>query len=119
MTREMLKSKIHKATVTQAELNYEGSLTVDTTLLEAADIKEYEKVQVVNLNNGKRFETYTIPGKRNSGIICLNGPAARLGSVGDEIIIITYCQYTEEELKKHKPRIVYLDKKNRVKKIKN
>lgn len=115
----MLKSKIHRATVTQAELNYEGSLTVDIALLEAADIKYYEKVQVVNLNNGNRFETYTIPGKRNSGVICLNGPAARLGNVGDEIIIITYSQYTEEELKKHKPKTIYVDKKNRVKKIKS
>ncbi|MCX7833994.1 MAG: aspartate 1-decarboxylase [Ignavibacteria bacterium] len=118
MQRQMLKSKIHRATVTQAELNYEGSLTVDTAILEAADIKEFEKVQVVNLNNGNRFETYTIPGKRNSGIICLNGPAARLGTVGDEVIIITYCNCTEEELKKHKPKVVYVDKKNRVKKIK-
>lgn len=118
MQREMLKSKIHRATVTQAELNYEGSLTVDTALLEAADIKQFEKVQVVNLNNGNRFETYTIPGRKNSGIICLNGPAARLGNVGDEIIIITYCQYNEEELKKHKPKTIYVDKKNRIKKIK-
>ncbi len=118
MQREMLKSKIHRATVTQAELNYEGSLTVDTALLEAADIKQFEKVQVVNLNNGNRFETYTIPGRKNSGIICLNGPAARLGNVGDEIIIITYCQYTEEELKTHKPKTIYVDKKNRIKKIK-
>ncbi len=118
MQREMLKSKIHRATVTQAELNYEGSLTVDIALLEAADIKQFEKVQVVNLNNGNRFETYTIPGRKNSGIICLNGPAARLGNVGDEIIIITYCQYTEEELKKHKPKTIYVDKKNRIKKIK-
>lgn len=119
MQREMLKAKIHRATVTQAELNYEGSLTVDAILLEAADIKEYEKVQVVNLNNGIRFETYTISGKKNSGIICLNGPAARLGIVGDEIIIITYGQYTDEELKKHKPKTIYVDKKNRIKKIKS
>jgi aspartate 1-decarboxylase len=115
----MCKSKIHKATVTQAELYYEGSLTVDSELLEAADIFPYERVQVCNVNNGERFETYTIPGKRGSGIICLNGAAARLGSVGDELIIITYGTFSNEELSNYKPNVVFLDKKNRIIDIKN
>jgi aspartate 1-decarboxylase len=114
MTREMFRSKIHRATVTQAELYYEGSITVDSDLLAAADILEFEKVQVVNVNNGTRLETYTIAGKAGSGIICLNGPAARLGCVGDEVIIITYCQYSEDEAKTHKPVIVLVDKNNKV-----
>jgi aspartate 1-decarboxylase len=110
----MCKSKIHRATVTQAELHYEGSLTVDSDLLDAADIIPYERVQVCNINNGERFETYIIPGKRRTGIICLNGAAARLGSVGDEIIVITYATYTEEELKNYKPTVIILDKKNKI-----
>jgi aspartate 1-decarboxylase len=114
MRRIMCKSKIHRATVTQAELHYEGSLTVDSDLLDAADIIPYERVQVCNINNGERFETYTIPGKRRTGIICLNGAAARLGSVGDELIIITYATYTEEELKNFKPTVIILDKKNKI-----
>jgi len=115
--REMCKSKIHGAIVTQAELYYEGSITIDEELLEAAEILPYEKVQVVNINNGSRFETYTIPGERGSGIICLNGPAARLGAVGDQIIIISYAQYPEEIALNHKPKVVILDKNNRVKQI--
>ena len=114
MRRIMCKSKIHRATVTQAELHYEGSLTVDSELLDAADIIPYERVQVCNINNGERFETYIIPGKRRTGTICLNGAAARLGSVGDEIIIITYATYTEEELKNYKPTVIILDKKNKI-----
>ncbi len=117
MTREMFRSKIHRATVTEAELYYEGSITVDSELLEAADILEFEKVQVVNVNNGTRLETYTIAGKAGSGIICLNGPAARLGCVGDEVIILTYCQLSEAEAKEHKPTIVLVDKRNKVTKI--
>ncbi len=89
MNRFMFKSKIHRAVVTQAELYYEGSLTVDSELLEAADLLEYEKVAIVNVNNGERFETYLIPGEPGSGVICLNGAAARKGAVGDEIIIIS------------------------------
>jgi aspartate 1-decarboxylase len=104
--REMCKSKIHGATVTQAELYYEGSITIDESLLEIADILPFEKVQVVNLNNGARFETYAIPGERNSGVICLNGPAARLGAVGDQIIIISYAQYPEELAQNHKPKVL-------------
>jgi aspartate 1-decarboxylase len=115
--REMCKSKIHGATVTQAELYYEGSITIDETLLEIADILPFEKVQVVNLNNGARFETYAIPGERNSGVICLNGPAARLGAVGDHIIIISYAQYPEELAQNHKPKVLILDKDNKIKQI--
>lgn len=117
MNREMFKSKIHRATVTLAELYYEGSITIDKNLLQAADILPYEKVQVVNLNNGSRLETYTLEGPENSGMICLNGPAARLGAIGDEIIIITYSQMSDEEAKKHKPRIVLVDKENKITKI--
>lgn len=114
MTREMFKSKIHRATVTMAELYYEGSITVDKTLLKEADILPFEKVQVVNVNNGSRLETYALEGEADSGIICLNGPAARLGAVGDEVIIITYSQMNEEEAKNHKPTIVLVDKNNKV-----
>ncbi|CUU03363.1 L-aspartate 1-decarboxylase [Candidatus Thermokryptus mobilis] len=115
--REMCKSKIHGAIVTQAELYYEGSITIDEFLLESADILPFEKVQVVNLNNGARFETYAIPGERNSGVICLNGPAARLGAVGDQIIIISYAQYPNEVAQNHKPKVVILDKDNKIKQI--
>ena len=118
MRRIMCKSKIHRARVTQAELYYEGSLTVDSDLLDAADILPYERVQVCNINNGERFETYIIPGKRRSGTVCLNGAAARLGSVGDEIIIISYGTYNEEELKNFKPNVILLDKDNKIVDIK-
>ena len=114
----MCKSKIHRARVTQAELYYEGSLTVDSDLLDAADILPYERVQVCNVNNGERFETYIIPGKRRSGTICLNGAAARLGLVGDEIIIISYGTYCEEELKNFRPNVILLDKDNKIVDIK-
>ena len=113
----LCKSKIHRATVTQAELYYEGSLTVDTELLKASGIFPYEKVQVVNVNNGERFETYIIPGEANSGVICLNGPAARLGAVGDEVVIISYAEFEEAEAKDHEPTVVLVDEKNRVKQI--
>lgn len=114
MQRTMCKSKIHRATVTQAELFYEGSLTLDIALMEAADILEYEKVQVVNINNGIRFETYIIVGKRDSGVVCLNGAAARLASVGDEIIIISYGEFQDKELENFKPIKIFVDKKNKV-----
>ena len=117
MMREMFKSKIHRATVTQAELFYEGSITVDKNLLEAANIIPYERVQVLNFNNGSRLDTYTIEGAAGSGTICLNGPAARLGTVGDEIIIISYTQMIDDEAKKHKPKVVLVDKKNKISKI--
>ena len=113
----MFRSKIHRATVTMAELYYEGSITIDKKLLKEADILPYEKVQIVNLNNGTRLETYTLEGPADSGMICLNGPAARLGTIGDEIIIITYSQMTEEEAKKHKPKVVLVNKENKVTKI--
>jgi len=119
MRRIMCKSKIHRARITEANLYYQGSLTIDSDLLDAADIMPYERVQVVNVNNGERFETYTIPGKRRSGVICLNGAAARLGHVGDEIIIITYGTYNEEELKNFKPSLVLLDKDNKIVDIKS
>jgi aspartate 1-decarboxylase len=115
MQRTLCKSKIHRAVVTQAELYYEGSLTIDIDLMRQADILPYEKVQVVNINNGNRFETYAICGDPGSGTICLNGAAARLGHVGDEIIIITYAEYDEPEAKCHRPTVVLVDKDNRIK----
>ena len=117
MNRTMFRSKIHKTTVTMAELYYEGSITVDQDLLKTADILPYEKVQVVNLNTGSRLETYTLEGPSGSGMICLNGPAARLGTVGDEVIIITYTTMSDEDAKKHKPKIVLVDKNNKVTKV--
>ncbi len=114
MRRVLCKSKIHRATITQAELFYEGSLTLDSALMEAADMLPYEKVQIVNLNNGQRLETYLIPGKRNSGVVCLNGPAARHGVPGDEVIIITYGSFDETEIKKFKPIKIFVDKKNKI-----
>lgn len=116
MQRIMCKSKIHRAHITQAELYYEGSLTLDTALMDAAKMIPYERVQIVNVNNGARFETYLIPGKRNSGVVCLNGAAARLGAVGDQVIIISYGMFDESELKKFKPVKVFVDKKNKIKK---
>ncbi len=113
----MLKSKIHRATVTQAELDYVGSITVDSGLLEASGILEYEKVQIVDINNGTRFETYTIAGERGSGIICLNGAAARCVSTGDKIIIMAYCSVTPEEANAHTPKVVFVDDKNNITKI--
>lgn len=112
MTVEMLKGKIHRATVVQAELDYVGSITVDVDLLEASGIYEYEKVQIVDVNNGNRFETYTIAGERGSGMICLNGAAARCVSVGDKIIIMAYASLTPEEVKEHHPKVVFVDDHN-------
>ena len=114
MTRFMFKSKIHRATVTQAELYYEGSLTVDVELMEAADLLAYEKIAVVNVNNGERFETYLIPGEAGSGVICLNGAAARKGAVGDEVILISYASMTDEESREYRPTVVHVDKRNRI-----
>lgn len=110
----LCKAKLHRATVTQAELHYEGSITIDAGLLEAAGIVPFERVQVVDINNGNRFETYTISGKRGSGTICVNGAAARLVQPGDHVIIIAYAQYTPEEAKRHQPVIVLLDANNAV-----
>lgn len=114
MLIEVLKSKIHRARVTEANLQYAGSITIDERLMEAANLVVGEKVQVVNLHNGERFETYVIKGKRNSGVICLNGPAARLGQVGDLVIILAYAQMSPEEAKKFHPRIVQVNEKNRL-----
>jgi aspartate 1-decarboxylase len=114
MTITVYKSKIHRATVTQADLNYIGSVTIDEDLMEASNIYEHEKVQIVNVNNGERLETYVIKGERGSGIMCLNGPAARKVAVGDVIIIISYCQVTMEEYKKHVPVTVHVTSSNKL-----
>ncbi|GIP58234.1 aspartate 1-decarboxylase [Paenibacillus woosongensis] len=113
MYRTMMKSKIHRATVTEANLNYIGSITIDEDLMETADLLENEKVQIVNNNNGARLETYVIPGPRGSGVICLNGAAARLVQPGDNVIIISYAQMSAEELRSHKPTVVFVDEHNR------
>ena len=110
----MLKNKLHRATVTEANLNYTGSITIDKALLEKANLLVWEQVHVVNINNGARFETYVIEGEANSGTICLNGAAARLVQPGDEIIIMSYVQMTPEEAKHHKPLVFILDKENRI-----
>ena len=109
MTIDVLFSKIHRVTVTGAELNYIGSITIDSILMKAANLIDGQKVSIVNINNGNRFETYVIPGKENSGEIKLNGPAARLAEIGDIIIIISYAAMTKEEAQKHKPTIVFPD----------
>lgn len=114
MLVNMLKGKIHRATVKQAELNYVGSITVDPELMEAAGILEYEYVQIVDVENGNRFETYTIAGEPGSGMICLNGAAARQVAVGDHIIIMSYAQMTMEEAKVHKPNVVFVDEANKI-----
>jgi len=119
MILTMLKGKIHKATITQAELNYMGSITIDKTLMEASKIIENEKVQIVDVNNGARFETYVIPGKRDSGVICVNGAAARLVQPGDSVIIIAYAQMDEDEAKKYKPAVVFMNDDNTIKEITN
>lgn len=113
MLRSMCKSKIHRVTVTETHLRYEGSITIDTDLLEAADILPYEKVQVVNINNGARLETYVIPGKPGSGIVCMNGAAARCAQPGDILIVITYCWLDSAEAAKHQPKVVQVDSRNK------
>ncbi|WP_150273592.1 aspartate 1-decarboxylase [Paenibacillus tepidiphilus] len=113
MFRHMMKSKIHRATVTEANLNYVGSITIDEDLMEAADLLENEKVQIVDNNNGSRLETYVIPGPRGSGVICLNGAAARLVQPGDTVIIISYAMLSSEELAGHKPTVVFVDEGNK------
>lgn len=117
MTLNMLKGKIHRVKVTQAELDYVGSITVDEDLLEAAGILEYEQVHIVDINNGQRFETYTIKGEKGSGTICLNGAAARCVQKGDLVIIMSYAQMTPEEAKEHKPKVVFVDENNKVSKV--
>ena len=117
MLIEALKSKIHRATVVQAELNYVGSITIDEELMEKSGIIEYEKVQIVDIDNGARFETYAICGERGSGMICLNGAAARMVQVGDKVIIMCYATMTPEELKENPPKVVFVDEHNRVERI--
>ena len=119
MNLTMLKGKIHRAVVKQAELQYVGSVTVDTDLLDAAGILEYEMVQIVDIENGNRFETYTIAGEAGSGMICLNGAAARQAAVGDHIILMSYAQMTPEEAKEHKPDVVFVDDDNRIVRVTN
>lgn len=114
MKIEMLKSKIHRAVVTQAEPDYVGSITIDSALLKAAGILEYEKVQVVDIDNGARLETYTIAGEENSGIICLNGAAARCVTCGDRVIIMAYCSLAPDEARTHKPTVVFVDAENKI-----
>ena len=114
MTVTMLKGKIHRAVVQQAELDYGGSITVDPELMEAAGIFEYEKVQIVDVENGSRFETYTIAGEPGSGMICLNGAAARMVQVQDHIIIMAYCEMAPEEAKTHRPYVVFVDEENKI-----
>ncbi len=111
--RTMLKSKIHRAVLTEANLNYVGSITIDRTLMDAADILPYEQVQVVNNNNGARFETYCIEGPRDSGVVCLNGAAARLGQPGDILIILSYSELPEARARGHQPQVVQVDEHNR------
>ena len=117
MLREMCKAKIHSATVTGADLNYTGSITIDKTLLKELDILHYERVQVLNINNGARMETYVIEGEPDSGIICLNGAAARWAVPGDKVIIISYCLIDDAQARSWKPKIVLLDEKNKITEI--
>ena len=113
----MLKSKIHRATVTQAELNYVGSITIDSKLMEAAGLFEYEKVQIADVDNGTRLETYVIAGEEGSGIICLNGAAARCVSTGDRVIIMSYAQMTPEEISENPPKVVFVDMDNKITRV--
>ncbi|KPJ61896.1 hypothetical protein AMK68_05575 [candidate division KD3-62 bacterium DG_56] len=114
MLRDMCKGKIHRATVTAAEPGYEGSITIDRRLMEAADLVAHERVQVLNHNNGERFETYVIEGEADSGVICLNGPAARRGQVGDLVTIIAYVWVEDAEARSWQPNLVYVDANNRI-----
>ncbi len=117
MTLTMFRAKLHRLRVTEADLFYEGSITLDQELLDASGILPYEKVQVVNINNGSRLETYTIPGEPGARTVCLNGPAARLAQRGDEIIVISYADMSHEEAQKHRPRVVLVDEDNNPKEI--
>ncbi|MGQ9685054.1 MAG: aspartate 1-decarboxylase [Thiobacillaceae bacterium] len=117
MQRSMLKSKLHRVSVTASELDYEGSCAIDEALMEAADIREYERIEIYNVNNGERFSTYAIRGARGSGMISVNGAAARKAAVGDVLIIATYAVYDEAELKAFQPRLVYVDGHNRIVRI--
>lgn len=115
MLKQMLNAKIHRATITHANLNYEGSLTIDKDLMDAVGISPFEQIKIFNINNGERFDTYAIEGPRGSGVIGLNGAAARKGMVGDLVIIVTYGLYSADELQGYQPRVVLLDERNRIK----
>lgn len=117
MLQEFLFSKIHRATVTDANLNYVGSITIDETLMKAAKIREFQKVDILDVNNGERFQTYVIKGNPNSGCICLNGAAARKVQPGDKVIIVSYASLTPDEIKTHKPTVVMVDDKNKITEI--
>ncbi len=114
MLLEFLNSKIHRATITDSDLNYVGSITIDADILDAANIKEYQKVEILDINNGERFQTYAIKGERKSKIFCVNGAAARKVQKGDKVIIVTYGYFSEEELKNHKPVIIQIDDNNNI-----
>jgi aspartate 1-decarboxylase len=114
MRRRIMKSKVHRATITAADLHYEGSLTLDADLMSDADLIEFEEIQVVNVNNGQRFSTYVIPGAAGSGVVQLNGAAARLGMVGDLVILIAYGEFEASEVAGHAPRVVFVDAANRI-----
>ncbi len=114
MLKEYLYGKIHRATVTEANLNYVGSITIDKALLTATGIRENQKVEILNINNGERFSTYVIEGKENSGVICLNGAAARKAEIGDKVIIVAYALLNDEEEKTHKPKIAHVDNQNKL-----
>lgn len=117
MQRTMLKSKLHRVTVTHSELHYEGSCAIDQDLLDAADIREYQQIDIYNVNNGERFTTYAIRGQKGSGMISVNGAAARKAAVGDVLIIASFAVYPEMEVAQHEPRLVYVDERNRIKRI--
>lgn len=119
MQRILLKSKIHRATVTEADLDYEGSLTIDKNLMEAADLLAYEEVHIFNVTNGHRFSTYVIEGARRSNVICVNGAAAHLAREGDCLIIASFANYNEDEFADHSPRLVYVDEDNNIKSVKS
>lgn len=119
MYLNMLKSKIHRATVVQSELDYVGSITIDEALMEASGIYEYEKVQIADVDNGNRFETYVIAGERGSGMICLNGAAAHMVNIGDKIIIMSYAQMTPDEIKENQPKVVFVDDDNQITRVTN
>lgn len=114
MQRTMLKSKLHRVTVTQAELHYEGSCAIDEHLMEAADIREYQQIEIYNINNGERFSTYAIRAERDSGTISVNGAAARLAAPGDLLIVCSYAAFSEVELARHEPDLIYVDARNRI-----
>lgn len=119
MYRQILKAKIHRATVTDSRVDYEGSVTVDEELLRTADIAPWEKVLIANLNNGSRIESYAIPGEAGSGVVCMNGGAAKYAQKGDLVIIMSFAVMTDEELERHQPKVVYVDKQNRILSLKS